>query len=102
MIIVTVKYEGYKKFKLDMTKQQFEKEYVEAGRSIERDANPFDDSVDEWVADIQEEKENPDHLLPFKQAVYRMASHRLDQDEMIRVAKQAIADYESMYAVRNM
>lgn len=101
MIIVTMKYNGYKKFKLDMTKEQFEQEYVETGRSLESDANPFDDSVDEWIADIQEMKENPDHLMPFKQAIYKLASRRMDQDEMIRVAKQAIADYESMYALRD-
>lgn len=54
MIIVTVKYEGYKRFALDMTKEEFEKEYVETHRSIEKDANPFDDSVDDWIDSIQE------------------------------------------------
>ena len=78
MIIVTVKYEGYKKFKLDMTKEEFEKEYVERHRSVEQDANPFDDSVDEWITDIHEEKENPDHLMPFKQALhYKLANDYL-------------------------
>lgn len=54
MIIVKVKYEGYKRFALDMTKEEFEKEYVETHRSIEHDANPFDDSVDDWIESIQE------------------------------------------------
>ena len=54
MIIATVKYEGYKKFKLHMTKEEFEKEYVEGHRSIEQDANPFDDSLDEWITEAIE------------------------------------------------
>lgn len=54
MIIVTVKYEGYKKFALNMTKEEFEREYVETGRSIENDANAFEDNVDEWVDTIKE------------------------------------------------
>jgi len=54
MIIVTVKYEGYKKFKLHMSKEDFAEEYLETGRSIEKDANPFEDRLDEWVTEAIE------------------------------------------------
>lgn len=54
MIIATVKYEGYKKFKLHMTREEFEKEYVERHRSIEQDANAFEDRLDEWVTEVIE------------------------------------------------